>query len=514
MTAAPASPADIAAYRDLWRAAPADARRRHGVAHREVAGGVCLGCASMSGAPILNHALGVGVRAPAGEAELDEIESFYDGLGAGYSVAVDAAAPRPGRAARAARLLGGARPWMTFRREPPARRRAPRRPERSRTPGPRGAAAFGAIVGRGLRDAARLRRAGWPRSSDRPGWTCPARARRRRARSARPPSSSTATPAGSAWAPPCPEHRGQRRPGRAVRRAAAARGRARPAEASSPRPAPPWATRPRALVPQHAALRLQRGRRCGRTCARPRGPSSSVGLVDQRPLDGLLGQRRGSSAPRPGPRPGPPAGGRRRGGAPRRRRPGASGSSVEATALRAQVRISGSPVDARELGDVLGPPARLHVVGDLRLEVLGVEVEQVGGDRAGRGGGGDRGRRARPRRSPSSAARRRSRARAPAAASSVAARTASARASGVSGLSSAAQGRTISNASRSSARPRAARAQQRRLHRARAAPASGRPRPPPASSAGSAPRDRPRRTAPAPAPRSPGRAPRAGSSAR
>ena len=58
-------PADLAAYRDLWRAAPADVAGRHGVALDEVAGAVCLGCASMSGVPILNHVFGVGLRASA-----------------------------------------------------------------------------------------------------------------------------------------------------------------------------------------------------------------------------------------------------------------------------------------------------------------------------------------------------------------------------------------------------------------------------------------------------------------
>ena len=46
MTAANGVPADIAAYRDLWRAAQADVAGRHDVALREVAGGVCLGCAA------------------------------------------------------------------------------------------------------------------------------------------------------------------------------------------------------------------------------------------------------------------------------------------------------------------------------------------------------------------------------------------------------------------------------------------------------------------------------------
>jgi hypothetical protein len=141
-TAAP--PTDIAAYRDLWRAAPADVTVRDGIALGEVAGAVCLGCASMSGAPILNHAFGLGVTAPAGEAELDEVQRFYDGLGVAYSVAVDAAAAGLEGLLRE-RGFTESRPWMSFRRRPgrvPARAAGPRVEEA----GASGAAAFGAIV--------------------------------------------------------------------------------------------------------------------------------------------------------------------------------------------------------------------------------------------------------------------------------------------------------------------------------------------------------------------------------
>ena len=167
VTAANGVPADIAAYRDLWRAAPADVAGRHGVSLREVAGGVCLGCASMSGAPILNHALGVGVRAPAGEAELDEIQSFYDSLGAGYSVAVDAAASGLGGLLER-RGFSEARPWMTFRRgSGPTPRAGGLRVEET---GPSRAAAFGSIVAAAFEMPADF--AGWMAALvDRPGWT-------------------------------------------------------------------------------------------------------------------------------------------------------------------------------------------------------------------------------------------------------------------------------------------------------------------------------------------------------
>lgn len=160
-------PADIAAYRDLWRAAPPDVAVRHGIALHEVAGAVCLGCASMSGAPIFNHAFGVGLRAPTGDAELDEIQGFYDELGAAYSVAVDPAAT--GLAGLLERRgFCETRPWMTFRR----------RPGGAEAPGglrivEAGAAraeAFGAIVAAAFEMPPDF--AGWMAAlADRPGWT-------------------------------------------------------------------------------------------------------------------------------------------------------------------------------------------------------------------------------------------------------------------------------------------------------------------------------------------------------
>jgi GNAT superfamily N-acetyltransferase len=160
-------PADLAAYRDLWRAAPADVAGRHGVGLHEVAGAVCLGCASMSGAPILNHVFGVGLRAPAGDAELDEIQRFYDGLGAAYSVAVDPAAT--GLAGLLERRgFSESRPWMTFRRRPggdPAQEGL-----RIEEAGASRAEAFGAIVAAAFEMPPDF--AGWMAAlADRPGWT-------------------------------------------------------------------------------------------------------------------------------------------------------------------------------------------------------------------------------------------------------------------------------------------------------------------------------------------------------
>jgi len=138
-------PTDVAAYRDLWRAAPAELVARRGIAHRELAGGVWLGCAALSGAPILNHVLGAGVAAPAGEAELDAIQGFYDALDVAYSVAIDRDADGLGPMLER-RGFTSSRPWMTFRRD--ARTAAPPAPTELTVEeaGAGRAEAFGAVV--------------------------------------------------------------------------------------------------------------------------------------------------------------------------------------------------------------------------------------------------------------------------------------------------------------------------------------------------------------------------------
>ena len=160
---------EVEGYRDLWRAAPADLAARHGIAALDVAGGVCLACASQPGSPMLNHAVGVGVTEPAGDAALDRMAGFYGGLGLPYTVA---ASPAAGDlAARLeARGFGAVRPWMTFHRETgpaPAAVTALRLVEA----GPGTAAAFGGIVAAAFEMPPEL--SAWLAAlPGRPGWHC------------------------------------------------------------------------------------------------------------------------------------------------------------------------------------------------------------------------------------------------------------------------------------------------------------------------------------------------------
>jgi GNAT superfamily N-acetyltransferase len=166
---APPVAIDVAACRDLWSAVPAGLAERHGIAHVDLAGGVCLACASLSGTPVVNHAIGLGVTAPAGEAELDELERFYRGVGAAYSVAVDPEAPWLGeRLAR--RGFEAGLPWMRFRRE------AGRAPASAteltiEDAGSARASAFGSIVAAAFEMPPEF--SGWMGALvGRPGWTC------------------------------------------------------------------------------------------------------------------------------------------------------------------------------------------------------------------------------------------------------------------------------------------------------------------------------------------------------
>jgi hypothetical protein len=161
--------AEIAGYRDLWRAAPPDLAERYGVAALDIGDAVCLACAGVPGSPMLNHAVGLGVTAPVADADLDAVERFYAGLGTAYTVAV---APSSGDLGARLRARGFTddRPWVTFHRPAgeipaPATRLAIVEADRRR------AAAFGGVVAAAFAMPADF--SGWLAAIvARPGWTC------------------------------------------------------------------------------------------------------------------------------------------------------------------------------------------------------------------------------------------------------------------------------------------------------------------------------------------------------
>jgi hypothetical protein len=161
--------AEVAGYRGLWDAAPADLAARHGIAATDLRGGVCLAVGSAPGSRMLNHVVGAGIEEPVTEDDLDDLERFYEGLGARPCVAVaDEAAGLRDRLE--ARGYAEDRPWLVFHRSAgPAP--GPATDLRVTEAGPRSAAAFGGVVAAGFGMPPEF--TGWfARLVGRPGWTC------------------------------------------------------------------------------------------------------------------------------------------------------------------------------------------------------------------------------------------------------------------------------------------------------------------------------------------------------
>ena len=121
--AAPAAPPatvrqgpELAGYRSMWAAVPADLAAQHGIASLDVAGGTCLAVASHAGAPMFCHAFGVGAGRAATDADLDRLEAFYAGHGGGHLVAASPSATGDLADRLLARGYRPGRAWMTFHR--------------------------------------------------------------------------------------------------------------------------------------------------------------------------------------------------------------------------------------------------------------------------------------------------------------------------------------------------------------------------------------------------------------
>ncbi len=161
--------AEVAAYRDLWRAAPADLAARRRIDCTDLRGGVCLAVGTAPGSLMLNHAVGLGLAGTVTDDDLDAMEGFYAGLGAVAAVAVPAGADGL-RARLVGRRYTEARPWITFHR-PAGPVPAPATTLRVIEAGPRTAAAFGGVVAAGFGLPPEF--TGWlARVVGRPGWIC------------------------------------------------------------------------------------------------------------------------------------------------------------------------------------------------------------------------------------------------------------------------------------------------------------------------------------------------------
>jgi hypothetical protein len=113
----PAEFGELAAFRDLYAAAPGDARTV------DVGGAVCLAVPALPSSAMFNRVLGLGVKRPATEGDLDEIAAFFDDAGVDYGIALHPLArPRELRMWLNTRGFNTGYAWAKFERglEPPA----------------------------------------------------------------------------------------------------------------------------------------------------------------------------------------------------------------------------------------------------------------------------------------------------------------------------------------------------------------------------------------------------------
>ncbi len=107
--------AEIAAYADLWAAAPEDLAAMQGIADATLDGVHCSCVASLAGVRILNHALGFPADRPADESTLDRVERFFSERGLPTLITVREGAPVERQLA--ARGYVRDYPWVKFARD-------------------------------------------------------------------------------------------------------------------------------------------------------------------------------------------------------------------------------------------------------------------------------------------------------------------------------------------------------------------------------------------------------------
>ena len=139
---------EAAALTTLWDAAPESVRREHGVSTRTIAGAVCTAVGAAPGDTMINRVTALGLREPATDAALDEIDAFFHEAGTRYAIGVGPSAP-PDLAERLeARGFEPGYAWMKFRRgvDPLPEPETSLRVEEI---GGEHGAAFGSVVARG-----------------------------------------------------------------------------------------------------------------------------------------------------------------------------------------------------------------------------------------------------------------------------------------------------------------------------------------------------------------------------
>src|SRR5919204_5911780 len=107
---------EAAAFAALWGAVPESVRREHDVCARTIAGAVCTAVGAAPGETMINRVTALGLREPATDAALDEIEAFFRDAGTRYAIGISPFSP-PDLAERLeARGFEPGYAWMKFRR--------------------------------------------------------------------------------------------------------------------------------------------------------------------------------------------------------------------------------------------------------------------------------------------------------------------------------------------------------------------------------------------------------------
>ena len=112
---------ELAAWAEVWKAAPRELALRYGIDTRTIGGALCTSVREQA-STMLNRVVGLGLDAPATDADLDAIESFFTRQGQPFYISLNPKAKPSDLPARLeARGFTSAYAWMKFMRgaEPP-----------------------------------------------------------------------------------------------------------------------------------------------------------------------------------------------------------------------------------------------------------------------------------------------------------------------------------------------------------------------------------------------------------
>jgi GNAT superfamily N-acetyltransferase len=117
----PAEQVELSGWREVWEASPPELAARHGIAVAEIGGALCTAVGELE-STMFNRVVGLGLSAPATDADLDAVAAFFAGHGQRFYVSLNPRAKPadlPARLERRGFTPGYA--WMKFTRgaEPP-----------------------------------------------------------------------------------------------------------------------------------------------------------------------------------------------------------------------------------------------------------------------------------------------------------------------------------------------------------------------------------------------------------